>query len=220
MQMYLAKMEARLEMIEDCIYLPQRLGDEHIMSKVCLFGQFKDRDIQLINYCRMYLNVTTLSDIVLADRKMLDPYMYNGERSLMSSQAQQMKINQAYPSEISWRLWQKLMKLWTKTRTFPKPIGRWMVPSNQVYCVWLAYYEFSDDCFYAKQSNRYVQYNPDKENIYLFVNGKDSNWTLTDTSASGHIHTTDGMVQQDSTFQMHLDFLEDWESSLLQNLNT
>eukprot|EP00957_Ditylum_brightwellii_P063059 4785959-Ditylum_brightwellii.AAC.1 len=56
------------------------------------------------------------------------------------------------------------MKLWFKTRALLKPIGR------------------------------YVQYNPDKENIYLFVNGKDNKWTLTDTSAPAHIHTTDGMV--------------------------
>eukprot|EP00957_Ditylum_brightwellii_P041660 3154804-Ditylum_brightwellii.AAC.1 len=103
------------------------------------------------------------------------------------------------------------MKLWTKTRTLPKAIGRWMVPSNQLYHVWPAYYEFSDGCLYVKQCNRYVQYDPDKENIHLFVNRKDSKWTLTDTSAPAHIHTTDGMVQQDGTFQMYLDFLEDWE---------
>eukprot|EP00957_Ditylum_brightwellii_P008961 678164-Ditylum_brightwellii.AAC.1 len=88
-------------MMEDFVYPTQWLGDEDIMSKVCLSGKFKDRDIQQINYCRMYLNVTSLSDIVLADRKMLDPHMYNGERSLLSSQAQQMKINQVYPNEIS-----------------------------------------------------------------------------------------------------------------------
>eukprot|EP00957_Ditylum_brightwellii_P137866 10511392-Ditylum_brightwellii.AAC.1 len=121
------------------------------------------------------------------------------------------------------------MKLWTKTRTLPKPIERWMVPSNQLYCVWLAYYEFSNGYLYVKQYNRYVQYNPDKS-------GKDSNWTLTDTSVPAHIRMTDGMVtieevdcsgvvsnvqvQQDDTFQMHLDFLEVWESSLLQNVNT
>eukprot|EP00957_Ditylum_brightwellii_P133349 10167068-Ditylum_brightwellii.AAC.1 len=125
-------------MTEDFLYPPQRFGDDDIMSKVCLSGQFMDRDIQRINYYRMYLNVTTLSDIVLVDRKALDPHMYNGERSLLSSQAQQMEINQAYPNEISWRLWQKAMKLWTKTRNLPNPIGKWMVPSNQLYCMWLS----------------------------------------------------------------------------------
>eukprot|EP00957_Ditylum_brightwellii_P018101 1363558-Ditylum_brightwellii.AAC.1 len=80
-----------------------------------------------------------------------------------------MEINQAYPNEISWRLWQKVMKLWSKTRTLPKPMGRWMC-------------------------DRYVQYDPDKENIHLFVNGKDSKLILTDTSAPAHIRMTDGMV--------------------------
>eukprot|EP00957_Ditylum_brightwellii_P155941 11870099-Ditylum_brightwellii.AAC.2 len=170
------------------------LGDQHIMSKVCLSRQYPDRDIQRINYCRMYLNVTALSDTVLVDRKMLDPHMYDGERSLLSSQAQQMERNQAYLNEVSWRLWQKAMKLWTKTRTLPKPIGRWMVPSRQLYCVWLVYYEFPNDCLCVKQCDRYVQYNPDKENIHLFVKGKDSKWTSTDTTAPAHIHMAGGMV--------------------------
>eukprot|EP00957_Ditylum_brightwellii_P092638 7054198-Ditylum_brightwellii.AAC.1 len=94
MQKYLAKIEAWLEMTEDFVYPPQQFGDEYIMSKICLSGQFTDRDIQRINYCRMYLNVTILSDIALADRKTLDPHKYNGERSLLSSQTQQMEINQ------------------------------------------------------------------------------------------------------------------------------
>eukprot|EP00957_Ditylum_brightwellii_P178900 13627217-Ditylum_brightwellii.AAC.1 len=68
-----------------------------------------------------------------------------------------------------------------------------MAPSNQLYREWLAYYDFSNGCLYVKQCNRYVQYNPDKENIHLFVNGKESNWTLTDASVPAHIHRTDGM---------------------------
>jgi hypothetical protein len=69
MQKYLAKIEARWEMTEDFVYPPQQLWDEHIMSKVCVSDQFMDRDIQRINYCRVYLNVTTLSNIVLVDGK-------------------------------------------------------------------------------------------------------------------------------------------------------
>eukprot|EP00957_Ditylum_brightwellii_P201316 15325065-Ditylum_brightwellii.AAC.2 len=65
MQTYMAKIEARLEKIEDFVYPPQCLGDEHMMSKVCLSGQIKDKDIQQIKYCRIYLNMKTLSDIVL-----------------------------------------------------------------------------------------------------------------------------------------------------------
>eukprot|EP00957_Ditylum_brightwellii_P178868 13624578-Ditylum_brightwellii.AAC.1 len=104
------------------------------------------------------------------------------------------------------------MQLWTNTRTLSKPIGKWMVPSSQLYRKWPAYYEFSTSCI------------------------TDTKWTPTDTSTTAHIYMTDGMItieevdcsgvvgnvqiQQDGTFQMSLDFLEDWESSLLQNVNT
>eukprot|EP00957_Ditylum_brightwellii_P201968 15327992-Ditylum_brightwellii.AAC.1 len=80
----------------------------------------------------------------------------------------------AYPNEISWRLWQKAMKFWTQTRTLPKSLGRWMVSSCKLYLVWPVYYEYPDGCLYAKWCDRYVQYSPDKENIHLFVNGKES----------------------------------------------
>eukprot|EP00957_Ditylum_brightwellii_P055834 4230203-Ditylum_brightwellii.AAC.1 len=86
------------------------------------------------------------------------------------------------------------MKLQTKARMLPKPIGRWMVPSCQLYCVWPTYCEFSDSCLYVKQCDRYVQYSSDKENIHLFVNDKDSKWIPTDTSVPAHIHTTDDMT--------------------------
>eukprot|EP00957_Ditylum_brightwellii_P121808 9288920-Ditylum_brightwellii.AAC.1 len=73
------------------------MNDEHIMTKVIQSGKFKDKDIQQINYCRIYLNVTTVADVTLASGKQLNPHMYKGDRSLYSSMATHMKINQQKP---------------------------------------------------------------------------------------------------------------------------
>eukprot|EP00957_Ditylum_brightwellii_P164903 12555051-Ditylum_brightwellii.AAC.1 len=62
--------------------------------------------------------------MVLADGKTLDPHMYDGEKSLSSSRATQMEINQAYPNKLSWRAWRKAMKLWTSARKLDKLLGR------------------------------------------------------------------------------------------------
>eukprot|EP00957_Ditylum_brightwellii_P085042 6466490-Ditylum_brightwellii.AAC.1 len=58
--------------------------------------------MQCINYCWMYLNMTTLADIVLANGKPLDPHMYKGHKSLLSSSSKVMNTYQERPSDTSW----------------------------------------------------------------------------------------------------------------------
>eukprot|EP00957_Ditylum_brightwellii_P080259 6104830-Ditylum_brightwellii.AAC.1 len=79
-----------------------------------LESTFKDKDIQWINYCQIYLSVTTIADVTLASSKKLDPHMYKEDRSLYSSVDTHMKINQQKPGLVSWGAWCKAMALWTK----------------------------------------------------------------------------------------------------------
>eukprot|EP00957_Ditylum_brightwellii_P011074 839277-Ditylum_brightwellii.AAC.1 len=67
--------------------------------------------MQRINYCQIYLNVTTIADVTIACGKQLDPHMYNRKRSLFSSVATQMKIYQQKPGPASWGVWRKAMAL-------------------------------------------------------------------------------------------------------------
>eukprot|EP00957_Ditylum_brightwellii_P113814 8677198-Ditylum_brightwellii.AAC.1 len=92
------------------------------MPKEIASGKFKDKDIQWINYCRIYLNVTTIADVTLASGKQLDPNMYNGERSLYSSMATHMKINQQTPGPVSWGVCRKVMALWTTEYDLKVPL--------------------------------------------------------------------------------------------------
>eukprot|EP00957_Ditylum_brightwellii_P199572 15213570-Ditylum_brightwellii.AAC.1 len=81
------------------------------MPKVIASRKFKDEDTPRINYCRLYLNVTTIADATLASAKQPDLHMYKGERSLYSSIATHMKINQQKPYPESWGGWRKAMAL-------------------------------------------------------------------------------------------------------------
>eukprot|EP00957_Ditylum_brightwellii_P089205 6793320-Ditylum_brightwellii.AAC.1 len=64
-----------------------------------------------MNYCWIYLNVTTIADVMLGCDKKLDPHMYKGERSLLSSVVMHMKIHQQKPGSASWGVWRKTMEL-------------------------------------------------------------------------------------------------------------
>eukprot|EP00957_Ditylum_brightwellii_P094984 7233544-Ditylum_brightwellii.AAC.1 len=94
-------------MEDNNVYPLQRVNDEHIMTCVITSGKFKDKDIHHINYCRMYLNVTTIADVTLANGKHLDPHILNGTTSLYSSKSIHMDINQAKPGQASWTSWKK-----------------------------------------------------------------------------------------------------------------
>eukprot|EP00957_Ditylum_brightwellii_P174266 13267723-Ditylum_brightwellii.AAC.1 len=67
-----------MELESTYVYPLQRINDERIMAKI-------------------YLNVATITDVTLASSKKLDPHMYKGDRSLDSSVATHMKINQQKP---------------------------------------------------------------------------------------------------------------------------
>eukprot|EP00957_Ditylum_brightwellii_P130163 9928619-Ditylum_brightwellii.AAC.1 len=99
-------------MKDNNVYPPQRVNDEDIMTRVITSGKFKAKEIQRINYCQMYLNVTTIADVNLANGKHLDPHMLNGTTSLYSSKSIHMEINQAKPGQASWNTWKKAMKSW------------------------------------------------------------------------------------------------------------
>eukprot|EP00957_Ditylum_brightwellii_P031317 2374112-Ditylum_brightwellii.AAC.1 len=84
------------------------------MPKVIVSGRFKEKDKQRINYCQIYLIVTTIADVALASGKQLDPYMYKGKRSLFRSVVTHMKIHQQKPGTVRWGVWRKAMALWAK----------------------------------------------------------------------------------------------------------
>eukprot|EP00957_Ditylum_brightwellii_P178706 13612065-Ditylum_brightwellii.AAC.1 len=54
----------------------------------------------------------------------LDLFMYEGQKSLLSSNAKSMDINPDKSSIISWRIWRKAMKLWADEDTLHQPLGK------------------------------------------------------------------------------------------------
>eukprot|EP00957_Ditylum_brightwellii_P030668 2324186-Ditylum_brightwellii.AAC.2 len=58
-------------------------------------------ELKKLNYYRVYLSVTTLSDIMLASRMTLDPHMRSGNLSPYSSSTKQLKAKQACPNRSS-----------------------------------------------------------------------------------------------------------------------
>eukprot|EP00957_Ditylum_brightwellii_P109998 8390656-Ditylum_brightwellii.AAC.1 len=56
---------------------------------------FSPLELRKLNYCRVYLGVTMLSDNTLADGSTLDPHMRSSYVLLYSSSIMQLKAKQA-----------------------------------------------------------------------------------------------------------------------------
>eukprot|EP00957_Ditylum_brightwellii_P210622 15365186-Ditylum_brightwellii.AAC.2 len=102
------------------------------MSTVVNSNAFKPHEIRQINYCRLYLGVTVLSNITLADSETLDPHMRSGNISLLSSSAKQLLSKQGCPSQKSWKTWSKCLKLFANKNQVKVPLKQWLVPMSDL----------------------------------------------------------------------------------------
>jgi hypothetical protein len=68
------------------------------MDSVLSSGLFTNKEICQINYCRMHLQVTTLSDVCQANGVFIDEAFREGNRQPISSQSTWLHFNQPRPA--------------------------------------------------------------------------------------------------------------------------
>ena len=93
------------------------------MDIVLTDGTFTPGEILKINYCRIYLNVHTLSNITLADGYTIDPNILKGLLSLQSSTSKLPPIKQLRPAERVWTLWRKACGLFSTKGQLTTKVG-------------------------------------------------------------------------------------------------
>ena len=64
---YLRVIKGHIELDQTYISTPERVHDYFIMDAVIQSGKFKDKEIRWINYCQLYLQVVTISDLTQAN---------------------------------------------------------------------------------------------------------------------------------------------------------
>jgi hypothetical protein len=89
---WLKSVQSNLQYVNGSIELDQkhipgtkRIHDCYIMDAILASNQFSDQETQRINYCRLYLQAITLSDLTLASGTKLDLAMLCGHPDQASS---------------------------------------------------------------------------------------------------------------------------------------
>ena len=150
----MARTECSLRIDAKDIQTLQREHDEFIMNRILDSKKFTDEEIRCLNYCRLYLQAVTISDLTGIDGKMLDPGKRTGDPTLMSSVSRLEWPRQNRPSPAAWTLWKKANSIWRNGNgVLYQSLGNWTVSSQDQRQSHFAYQD--GPILYIRSDNRY-----------------------------------------------------------------
>ena len=133
MRQFLASTQTVLQLEDPYIQPRQREHDEYFMDYILNCNHYTPAEIRKLNYCRLHLEVVTVSDLTLPCGIMMDVDKARCHPTECSSQNSGLSVHQEKSSPAEWRLWRRACLLWSdihgRLRT---PLGKWLVtPANQ-----------------------------------------------------------------------------------------
>jgi ribonuclease HI len=234
LRVYLGKSQVSLTFEPLGIPQLERAHDGYLMEWIIQSNWFTEKEIVSLNYCRLFLNVVTLSDMTNAIGDAIDPGKLEGNPSLKSSTSTWMSINQAKPSSQAWKLWKNANLIWSKsTGQLHQPLGHWISTLTNRRIRHFAY-KYRSTLYIRMHQTRYMKCRQIKRDTYtetdLCIDIQsiperakpaevellpDSIWHVLATSA---VTVTPNNPQHDiGTFERFLSNLDAWEYDLLRH---
>jgi hypothetical protein len=141
----------------DHSYVPsiQRIHDSHIMDHVLSSGQFRPIEVRAINYCRLYLQAVTVSDITDATGTRLFHGVTRGSVTEILSTTKWHLTYQAKPDIASWKLWKKACDLFATSGVLHVQLLDWKYPSFDQRRQWSFYYDPASDTLFNYSQEQY-----------------------------------------------------------------
>ena len=112
MLIFLAKHNLTIQLDKAHVPTPQRHNDEYVMDVLMASNHYTPAELRKLNYCRLFLNVITISDITKPSGKVIDESILNGTPSARSSRSTHLPVHQESPSANEWKLWKRAYLLW------------------------------------------------------------------------------------------------------------
>jgi hypothetical protein len=147
---FLGEIGGSIELQDTFVDPLQRENDQFLMDMAIRSRKFTPGQLKKINYCRMYLNVLLLSDVVKANGKELDEGLYAGT---LRPNMTKHRVNQAKPSSKSWKQWRRLLRMAASKHyslTLDVPLGKWFLPVEQLRKQWPFVYDPDSDTLFAQ----------------------------------------------------------------------
>jgi hypothetical protein len=137
---FVAYIDAALELTKTHVKPLQRKGDKFLMDRTCNSGLFSPAKLKRLNYCRLYLNVLTLSDVTDAKGTQFAPGILDGIRSVQQSTSKGPSATQERPSNETWALWRRLLHIFRNKDQLFLPLGSWISSGPELCQDWPTFF--------------------------------------------------------------------------------
>jgi hypothetical protein len=238
---FLAKINASLHLDHSKTVPEEREGDIYIMEYAIQCRIFTDADIKIINYCRQYLHVTTISELFDADGTRLLRYMQDCEKPPWQDKNQFGTIQRRPSIHQIKKKWQTLCRQWSRrdgTRLESTVLGKWTHRGTkyrqrrETYNEGGKIYHWTNGCYWVLLPSI-------AQNGY-FILDRETQWTPTDLATptrivriptpTGHEYYTrtdisytatdpdpshDNQLVARPNFQEYIQGIPEWERKLL-----
>lgn len=105
-----------------------RHGDQYIMDVVLASNRFALAEVKFVNYCRLFLQVLTISDLCNASGTELAEGILAGYRHVSQSWSSLHEPFQERPNNQVWGLWRRFLKLICYDKDqLNRPLGPWFL---------------------------------------------------------------------------------------------
>jgi hypothetical protein len=118
--------------------------------------QGNNKDMEILNRCRLFLQVITLSDITNAEGDRIIKEAKKGW-PIVSRPSSLLWPNQGPPSQADWKIWRHYLSLLEENGKLPCPLGAWTGPTHQT---WYYQYDPSTGLVYDLQGPSIKSYLP------------------------------------------------------------
>jgi hypothetical protein len=167
---FLRIVQGRLRL--DSAFVPeiQRVNDSFIMDHVLERGDFTRKELRKINYCQLYLQAITVSDISNATGTTLMPGIRSGDYTLWSGVTHYHKTNQAKPDTSTWRLWSRAMSLIADpNENLYIPLRQWIPPPHRQRFIRPFYYDPLTDGLYFTRTDCFDYHRRISRRLFLII---------------------------------------------------
>ena len=240
MRLFLSRHDLHFKLDFTGVPLLQRQNDAYIMDFILASNHYTPAEIRKMNYCRLFLDVVTISDITNASSTQIDPTSMHGHPSPTSRRNTYLSIHQDRPSQKEWVLWRRANLLWSdingRLRT---PLGQWLYPFHD-HCLHqqFAYQHRRRLWIYQAATKQYREHRASTSTMIHKATARSrifssipiqaipvdatqldsETWSI---ATPGHSSILQPMTQDPSTltFLEFVQTLDEWESELLQHVH-
>lgn len=159
---FLAAIDSQIVTNQSFVSRKETLHDIYIMEYAQTCGLFTNEDMKILNYCRLYLHIVTVSELLDANGEDIIPHLFHCQREPWFNNSSYTTLQKRPSAHQIKSKWQRLCRQWFTSQgkiAQSLNLGPWIIPGHQLRRRRQAYYDPAHPRkVYQWQHNQYWEY--------------------------------------------------------------